>query len=190
MKDMMRQFENLNSEFGGDAVLKNVSLKFRNKKFFNDFRHRIQTDRRGEVSFAVQRKNGKFIVIRTKVYPKGIYRIPTGGIDIGEDVLHALFREVREELGLEVEIRKFLGAVKYKITCGKETLEFFTFAFWLTELSGNILEDASEDEIGEYIEADKEKLMEISENLTKNSSNWQDWCSFRKQSTSFIIPYI
>ena len=190
MNDMMMQFEKLKLQHGGDAVIKDVTLNFTNKKFFSDFQEKINTDRHGEVVFAVQRKNGKFIVIRTNFYPKGVYRIPTGGIGIGEDVTEALYREIEEELGLDVELLKFPGMVRYHINMDGESLEFYSFVFLLRETGGTILEDATEDEICEYIEADKEKLIEISENLAANTSNWHDWCSFRMQSTSFIIPYI
>ena len=60
----------------------------------------------------------------------------------------------------------------------------------LKETGGNILEDATEDEICEYIEADKEMLKNISHSLKTNKSNWHDWCSFRMQTTAFVIPYI
>ena len=190
MDEMMQQFEKLNNIHGGKAVIKDVTLNFSNKKFFLDFQKKISTDRHGEVVFAVQRKNGKFIVIRTGFYPRGVYRIPTGGIGIGEDVTEALYREIGEELGLEVELKKFPGMVRYQINMDGETLKFYSFVFILQETGGTILEDATEDEICEYIEADKQKLIEISENLAANTSNWHDWCSFRMQSTSFVIPYI
>ncbi len=190
MDEMMQQFEKLNSIHGGTAEIKDVTLNFTNRKFFFDFQKKIETDRHGEVAFAVQRKNGKFIVIRTNFYPKGVYRIPTGGIGIGEDVTEALYREIGEELGLSVELQKFLGLVRYTIKYGENSLRFYSFVFVLKETGGNILEDATEDEICEYIEADKQQLEHISHNLETNTSNWHDWCSFRMQTTSFIIPYI
>ena len=190
MNEMMQQFEKLNAAHGGTAVIKDVTLNFTNKKFFLDFQERIRSDRHGEVAFAVQRKNGKFIVIRTNFYPKGVYRIPTGGITIGEDVTEALYLEISEEVWLEVKLVSFPGMVRYRITLGNESLTFYTFVFHLQELGGNILEDATEDEICEYIEADKNKLKEIADNLASNTSNWHDWCSFRMQSTAFIIPYL
>ena len=190
MDEMMQQFEKLNTAYGGTAVIKDVTLNFTNKKFFSDFQQRLKSDRHGEVAFAVQRKNGKFIVIRTSFYPKGVYRIPTGGIIFGEDVTDALYREISEELGLSVNLKSFPGMVRYHITMGDESLTFYTFVFLLEETGGRILEDATEDEICEYIEADKDKLTEIAKNLSNNKSNWRDWCSFRMQSTAFIIPYI
>lgn len=190
MDEMMLQFEKLCSVHGGSPELKDVTLNFNNRKFFSDFKEKIRTDRHGEVVFAVQRKNGKFIVIRTGFYPKGVYRVPTGGIGIGEDVTDALYREINEELGLEVKLKKFLGMVRYNITLGNESLKFYSFVFHMEEVGGTILEDATQDEICEFIEVDKEKLVEITNILSDNKSNWRDWCSFRMQSTSFIIPYL
>lgn len=190
MDDMMLQFEKLCSIHGGNPEIKDVTLNFTNKKFFSDFREKVTYDRHGEVVFAVERKNGKFIVIRTSFYPKGVYRVPTGGIGIGEDVTDALYREISEELGLKVELKRFLGMVRYCIKQGNESLKFYSFVFHMAETGGAILEDATEDEICEYIEADKEKLLDITRRLSENKSNWHDWCSFRMQSTSFIIPYL
>ena len=190
MDEMMQQFKRLKDIHGGNPVIKDAYLKFTNKKFFSDFKARLKSDRHGEVAFAVQRKNGKFIVIRTNFYPRGVYRIPTGGIIIGEDVTDALYREISEELGLEVKLKSFPGMVRYHITLGKECLTFYSFIFILEEIGGTILEDATENEICEYIEVDKKQLTEITRNLASNTSNWHDWCSFRMQSTSFIIPYI
>ena len=183
-------FAKLNAQFSGSGKVEEVRLDFKNKKFFHEFQHKLEVDRWCEVAFAVQRKNGKFIVIRTEFYPDGVYRIPTGGVQFGEDIIHALRRESAEELGLTVEMKRFLGAVRYHISCEGESLSFASFVFWLRETGGEILTDATEDEICEYIEADTDKLSEIAENLRTNTSNWHDWCSFRVQTTAFIIPFL
>lgn len=187
---MMKQFEKLNMEYGGSAVLKCVRLDFTNGKFFASFKKTVCTDRRGEVAFAVERKNGKFVVIRNGVYPDGVYRIPTGGIRFNEDVKAALYREIDEELGLKVELKRFLGAVKYDIHFKNERLDFYSFVFWMKELSGKILDDATENEVSEFAEADSSFLREISHRLSDESNGCNDWSSFRNQTTSFIIPYL
>ena len=52
----VEEFDKLKKEFGPDAIIRKVELHV-SKKFFSDFAQRISTDRRAEVSFAVQRKN-------------------------------------------------------------------------------------------------------------------------------------
>lgn len=187
---MIKQFEKLNTENGGNAVLKCVRLNFSNKKFFYSFKKTVYTDRCAEVAFAVERKNGKFVVVRNGIYPNGVYRIPTGGVHFGEDVTTALYREIEEELGVKVCIKKFLGAIKYDICFENEHLEFYSFVFWMKELSGNIIDDATQDEINEFAEADLEFLKKISERLEADGNGCNDWGSFRNQTTSFIIPFL
>lgn len=184
------EFDALKEKYGIDAKHKKVTLKFINQKFFNEFKHNVNNNRRGEVAFFIQRKNGKFILIRTSFYPEGIFRVPTGGINYGENIEEALFREVKEELGLDVFVNKFLGVIEYNIIFGNEELKFYSYVFWLKEVSGNILEDATEDEISEYIEADKSEMLTISKNLAEHCGKWKDWCKFRAETTKFIIPFI
>jgi len=188
--DFNGEFNKLNVIFSNEGVIREASLDFVSRKFFAEFKHRINVERHAEVAFAVERKNGKIIVIRTNFYPAGIYRIPTGGINFGEDVIDALNREIAEELGIKTEVKRFLGAVKYLINYKDENLNFYSFVFWVKELSGEILTDAIENEIGEFIEVDHAALDEICNNLKNNTSRWKDWCGFRLQTTQFILDYI
>ncbi|MBE7042214.1 MAG: NUDIX hydrolase [Ruminococcaceae bacterium] len=190
----LAQYENtfaeVNHQFGGQGVLRHVKLNFTTKKFFEEFKYQIHSNRWGEVAFGVERKNKKLIVIRSQGYPKGIYRIPTGGIQFDETVSHALHREIKEELGLTVDTPRFMGAIYYEVIYKEEKLEFISFVFHLKEISGTILEDATEQEIGEYLEADKETLAKICLNMEQHCGSWQDWCQFRLQTTSFLLPYL
>ena len=55
------------------------------------------------VSAAIFR-DGKVLVVRRARKPAlGIYTLPGGGVEIGETLLHAVTREVREETRLEIE---------------------------------------------------------------------------------------
>lgn len=183
-------FEKVNNEFDNQGVLRHVRLNFSTKKFFDDFQYQIESDRWGEVAFYVERKNGKIIVIRSGGYPKGVYRVPTGGIHYGEEVSHALYREIQEELGLQVDTPRFLGAVCYDICHGGKKLHFISFVFHLKETGGRILEDATEQEIRDFLEADPVTLQQICHNMETYQGSWQDWCQFRFQTTSFLLPYL
>jgi len=74
------EYKELSEKYNPEASTKKVNLNFANEKFFNDFKKTIDTDRRGEVGFLLKRKNDKYVVVRSKKYPKYVYRIPTGGI--------------------------------------------------------------------------------------------------------------
>lgn len=55
----------------------------------------------------------------------GIYELPSGKVDEGEDLEAALVREVAEETGLKVtEIIQHLGNFDYKSKSGKTTRQF------------------------------------------------------------------
>ena len=185
----VEEFDKLKEKFGPDATIRKVELHV-SKKFFSDFAQRISTDRRAEVSFAVQRKNGKWITVQGENYPKGTFRIPTGGVAFGESVYSALFREVAEELGLKTEIVKFLGCIEYTIVCEGARLLFYSFGFWLRELDGALLTDATEDEIYAVSEMDRDELVERINALRETEQDWSDWCRFRMESTSLIISFV
>jgi ADP-ribose pyrophosphatase YjhB (NUDIX family) len=95
-----------------------------------------KTDRYGEVCMVIRRKSGRLLTAIKTFYPRGAYRLLTGGINYGEPVLDALLRETHEETGLEVEVKRFLAAVAYQIHSSEETPVFYTFAFLLDEVGG------------------------------------------------------
>lgn len=66
-----------------------------------NFRPFTRSDRSGEVVFALRRSDGRICLQRKIDYPSGIYRIPGGGVDRGEDIQAAYHRELYEETGLE-----------------------------------------------------------------------------------------
>ncbi|HHQ44834.1 MAG TPA: NUDIX hydrolase [Candidatus Altiarchaeales archaeon] len=55
-------------------------------------------------------EDGKIILIKRLNEPfKDMWALPGGFVDVGETVEDACIREVREETGLEVEVKKLLG---------------------------------------------------------------------------------
>jgi 8-oxo-dGTP pyrophosphatase MutT (NUDIX family) len=121
-------------------------------------------DRHGEVCMVVRRPNGKLITAKKTFYPAGAFRLLTGGVDHGEPIADALLREVAEETGLDVVVRRFLAVIEYQVrgmrdkrsaggSYGWEIGEripiphppspipsnFATFAFLLDEIGGTLL---------------------------------------------------
>ena len=95
-----------------------------------------RTDRYGEVCMVVRRPSGRLLTMTKTLYPRGVSRLPTGGINHGEPILSALLRETLEETGLQVELRRFLAAVAYHTGIAREKPVFYTFAFLLDEVCG------------------------------------------------------
>lgn len=187
-----KEYVDLKGKYGANAEIKKVKLNISNRSFFEDMKKNIRNDRRGEVVFAVQRPNGKMVVIRTSFYPESVYRVPTGGINYGEDIIEALGREIKEELGLRTSIQAFLGVIEYEFIYKNEELKFYSYLFWLKEEGGNILIDALEDEVSEYREVDKEELIQTVSFLEnfKTDDAWKDWCTFRSITTGCFISLL
>ena len=186
-KYVENEYMELAGRYNPEAKVKNVTLEFKSEKYFKDFKNTLETNRRGEVGFLLIRKNGKYVVIRSKKYPKAAFRIPTGGIDFDESALDALYREVREELGVEFEIEKFHGIIEYNIHCKHEIIKFYSYLFVIKEVSGELIKDATEDEISDYREVDTIALSELEKTLKGIDGGWHDWATFRSELISFYI---
>ena len=63
----------------------------------------------------VRRPNGKLITAKKTFYPPGAFRLLTGGVGHGELIAAALLREVAEETGLDVVVRRFLAVIEYQL---------------------------------------------------------------------------
>lgn len=61
------------------------------------------------VVMALVKHNEQYIVAHNVVWPKGIYSFITGYVDEHELPEQAVLREVKEELGLEARLERFLG---------------------------------------------------------------------------------
>ena len=70
-------------------------------------------DRLGEVCMVFRREGGALLTAIKTFYPRGCYRLLTGGVEHGEAIEHALWREVAEETGLSVDGTRFLAVIEY-----------------------------------------------------------------------------
>jgi 8-oxo-dGTP pyrophosphatase MutT (NUDIX family) len=60
---------------------------------------------------AVIEDHGRFLIAHTKG-ASNTY-LPGGHVEAGESLKHALVRELKEELGIEVEVVRYLGAIEH-----------------------------------------------------------------------------
>ena len=58
---------------------------------------------------ALVEHEGEIILARNRLWPEGIFALVTGFLEASEDPAHAVVREVREELGLEVVETRLIG---------------------------------------------------------------------------------
>lgn len=54
------------------------------------------------------RKGEKLVVNAKHFYPPGLYRAPSGGVHRNENFLAGVYREMFEETGCEIELKRFL----------------------------------------------------------------------------------
>ena len=145
-------------------------------------------DRFGEVCMVIRRRNGKIPLSIKTFYPRGAYRLPTGGIHHGERILDALRRETDEETALEVEVRRFLAWITYRDASVPQGPPLFhTFAFLLDEVGGTFKTRDEEEQIEDWIEVKPSALSDIADRLDHITSapskdiggDWADWGHFR-----------
>jgi|LSQX01.2.fsa_nt_gb ADP-ribose pyrophosphatase YjhB (NUDIX family) len=177
-------------ELQANPSFTDMTIRYGSASYFNRIKKVVRRDRIGEVVFCVIRPNGKIILTRCKNYPESIYRIPTGGIGHNERIIDAIFREVKEELGLAVKIRDFLGVIRIRFEHGDEHALFYSYIFILDEIGGRLLEDASDDEISEIKEVDVEQMEAIVGSLNEIKGKWHDWGKFRYITSNAVLRYL
>lgn len=145
-------------------------------------------DRYGEVCMVVRRPSGKVLLSIKTFYPRGAYRLPTGGIHQGEPVFEALVRETHEETGLRTEARRFLARIAYRSESAPHDAPLFhTFAFLLDELGGTLGTLDPAERIEDWREVEIDELPRVAAtlaNLTTQGTediggDWRAWGKFR-----------
>lgn len=184
------EFSELCERFKVKPYCKDICIKYERHSFFDKMRKSVESDRRGEVVFCVIRPCGKLIAITCAEYPEGIFRIPTGGIGHSENIEEAVYREVKEELGLDTQITHFAGVLKLKFAHEDQSFMFYSYMFVLKETGGTLLADASDDEISEIKEVDLDGLEQICDGLIKIEGDWSDWGKFRYESCRAVLEYL
>lgn len=179
-----KEFSKLCLKYSGSHIIQKKELRIESKKYFLSLANSINNDRRGEVVFCVI-KDKKIITIRSSEYPEGVFRIPTGGINYGEDIKQAVIREVKEELGVKANITSFEGVIKWTFSHRKKHVNFYSYLFILEYESGALLVDALEDEVSEVKLCTRKELNGISNYLLTLQSFWDDWGRFRYETTNF-----
>jgi len=139
-----------------------------------------------EVCMVVRRPTGKVLLSIKTFYPRGAYRLPTGGIDRDEPILDAVLRETREETGLTLAVERFLAALTYLDGPGGPPV-FHTFAFLLDDRSGAPVTPLDvHEQIESYREISIDELPSIADRLDRipangapGIANWDAWGRFR-----------
>ena len=153
---------------------------------FSYWRDRLARDRRGEVVLAIQDADGRLILHTKDFYPAGIYRLPSGGVRWGEDILSAAQREAREETGLEIEVERLLGVLEYEFRCGEETMPFVSYVFLVREVGGRLIPQDAGERIASFRRVPPSELPKVAASLRALTGEWRDWGRFRALAHDFV----
>jgi ADP-ribose pyrophosphatase YjhB (NUDIX family) len=133
--------------------------------------------RRSEVAMAIRRPTGGILLQTKAFYPAGTYRLPTGGIKDGEDVEHALLREVHEESNLDVEIERLVAVIDHSVLDAKAP--FRSYMFLLRETGGTLKVNDPDEQISGWDERDMAGLERAARDLRNLDGTWRRWGMFR-----------
>ena len=153
-------------------------------------RRSVRRDRDAEVVILVRRRNGRFLVHTKAFYPQGVYRLPSGGIEPGEDILAALEREAYEETGLDLSIERFLGIIRYHFVRRGRVVPFVSYIFGLVEVGGTLGAIDSEEAIVGYREVTLSEIVDLADQLESLSPDWLAWGRFRAAAHRFVVEIL
>jgi ADP-ribose pyrophosphatase YjhB (NUDIX family) len=152
-----------------------------------------KTDRVGEVCMVIRRPSGRLLTFRKDIYPEGVFRLLTGGINHGEGVQAALLREVEEETSLTVALSRLMAVIGYSApgtpaeACASPPFAFYTFAFLLDELSGSLAAQDLAERVEAFRDVEPAELPDLAaylEGLEEREDraiggSWRSWGRFR-----------
>lgn len=152
-------------------------------------RWRQVPDRRGEVIFAIREPGGNILVHTKHRYERPIYRLPTGGIHLAESVEHALFREVAEETGLPVRVRRFVGVLDCRFRMNGVSLSFPSYLFFL-ESRCHQVQSIDDDEAASFCSVSVEKLAQVAQQLRNLGGKRRCWGIWRAVGHDLFYEFI
>ncbi|MBT2386583.1 NUDIX hydrolase [Streptomyces sp. ISL-11] len=115
--------------------------------------------------------DGKVLLLHRTAddYLGGLWELPSGGVDDGENLIEALRREVAEETGLTVTaIGAYLGHFDYRSGSGRATRQF---SFTATVTTGETVELTEHDA---HLWADRTQQHQVSTAVQAVLGTWRD----------------
>jgi len=139
----------------------------------------VRKKRVAEVVLLLRRRNGLYLVHTKAFYPKGVYRLLSGGIKPGENLIAAVRREVLEETSLEVRIEDFLGILHHRFVWRIQRLPFVSYLFLVVEKAGVLACRDADEAITGFREVTLGEIRAMANQLESLSPKWADWGRFR-----------
>ncbi|OFV68261.1 MAG: NUDIX hydrolase [Candidatus Syntrophoarchaeum caldarius] len=147
-----------------------IELAFEMKEDeFRIMRESMRNNRAHDITFIIE-KGDLIAVIRKSSHPPGVYRIPSGGVELGEDLETGLQREAFEETGLKIEILNYLLRVEACFTFNNLHQKWRSHVFRTKWVSGKLApHDHEEIEEARWVTLD-ELCGEIREKMLESDS--------------------
>lgn len=146
--------------------------------------------RQAEVVLVLRRPDGRLLLQTKRFYPAGTYRLASGGIRAGEDLLAAVRRETQEETGLPAQPVRFLGILRYRFQHCAEPLERASYVFLLDVGPGAPCPTDESEQISAYCEVPARDLPAIAERLEHLAGEWGVWGRFRAIAHWFVAEML
>ena len=140
-----------------------------------DYWRQLKDGRVAEVVLLVRRKNGRYLLHTKSFYPEGAYRLMTGGINAGEDLIQAAMREAQEETGLVVQAERFVGVLAYRFVHGDQGFDFTSYLIELAEVGGTLGVQDEHEQISGFRHVTPEELTAVADELEALDGRWHDW---------------
>jgi ADP-ribose pyrophosphatase YjhB (NUDIX family) len=143
-------------------------------------------DRRGEVVMAIERPQRCVLLHRKGWYEPGVYRLLTGGIDLGEAVETTLIRELEEETGLTMHTTRFLGVLDCRIHYREQELSFVSYVFHLLRTEGALRLRRTAEDISGFRDVPIVDLPSVAEDLRHVPPPRTGWGHWRAIAHDFV----
>jgi ADP-ribose pyrophosphatase YjhB (NUDIX family) len=86
-------------------------------------------ERRHDVTFFAFDSGGRLALIQKPSYPAGVWRPPGGGVRPDERFEAGVQREGLEELGIQIELERFLVSSEATFRCAERVMDWRTLVF-------------------------------------------------------------
>jgi 8-oxo-dGTP pyrophosphatase MutT (NUDIX family) len=149
----------------------------------------VRKRRAAEVIMLLERKSGLYLVHTKAFYPQGVYRLISGGIKAGEDLVAAVRRETDEETGLDISIQAFLAVFQFHFTHNDVSVPFTSFLFHVRETGGVLANQDPTEAITDFRDVTLDELEHIAERLEELAPDWIDWGRFRAAPHRFVLDH-
>ena len=142
--------------------------------------------RLAEVVLVLRRPGGRIVLQTKSFYPAGTFRLPSGGVRAGEDLLAAVRRETWEETGLPACIVRFLGVLRYYFRRRGVAMERASFVFLLEMGPDRLQPQDGSERISAFREVPPRALESVAGQLESLPGEWAVWGCFRALVHRFV----